>query len=174
MTSTSTPTLRSITLDDAQELTALVEANRNHLRPWLVWVDRFTTPEHAIWWITRVQEDEQEGCGYVFAICLGDQIVGTAALKDVDRTNRCAEVGYWIGKKFEGKGIMTQAVEALCDKAFHELGLHRLYLYLLPRNERSIALAERLAFQREGLCRDALWLHDEPHDAFMYGRLATD
>lgn len=64
------------------------------------------------------------------------------------------EIGYWLRSAAEGKGYMTEAVQLLTDYAFDQLGARRVMLRIDERNQRSIAVAERLPFQREGTLRN--------------------
>lgn len=64
-----------------------------------------------------------------------------------------AEMGYDLAKEHWGNGIMTEAMEAVIDFGFEEMGLNRIEVYVMPRNKRSVRLMKRLGFTREGLLR---------------------
>ncbi|HTJ27163.1 MAG TPA: GNAT family N-acetyltransferase, partial [Candidatus Limnocylindria bacterium] len=74
-------------------------------------------------------------------------IAGAIGLYDVDRERGRADVGYWLARKYVGRGIMTRALRALCAHAFAERGLSRIRLYSAVDNEASRALAERVGFR---------------------------
>ncbi|MDR7273117.1 ribosomal-protein-alanine N-acetyltransferase [Pelomonas saccharophila] len=59
-------------------------------------------------------------------------------------------LGYYAFAGFEGRGLMTQGLNAVVRHAFKELGLHRVEANIQPGNAASIALAKRCGFQLEG------------------------
>ncbi len=65
-----------------------------------------------------------------------------------------AEVGYDLDPEYWGKGIMTEALTAIIDFGFKKMKLNRVELLVMPHNRRSIMLAKRLGFVREGLLRE--------------------
>ncbi len=83
------------------------------------------------------------------------------------------EVAYLAGAKGRGRGLMTRAVRVLCDWLLEE-GVGRIELRTHPDNEASQRLAERAGFQREGLERKSIWLHDERQDAIVWSLLPSD
>jgi RimJ/RimL family protein N-acetyltransferase len=103
----------------------------------------------------------------------GWQLVGEVNLL-VNTDSRAAEVGYWLDAGWEGRGLITRAVTATLDWAFGPLGLRRVKLGALASNERSIAVAERLGFRREGLFRAAVVMSDVEYDVVGYGLLARE
>jgi RimJ/RimL family protein N-acetyltransferase len=83
------------------------------------------------------------------------------------------EIAYLAAPAGRGRGLMTRAVRLLCDWLL-ENGVGRLELRTHPGNEASQRLAHRAGFQREGLERKSIWLHDERADAFVWSRLPSD
>jgi RimJ/RimL family protein N-acetyltransferase len=67
---------------------------------------------------------------------------------------------------------MREAIAALLDLAFGRLGLNRIEADVDPRNERSLAVLERLGFRREGLLRERHIVAGEIQDSVMLGLLA--
>jgi ribosomal-protein-alanine N-acetyltransferase len=72
------------------------------------------------------------------------------------------------------QGIAIEAVSAMLDFCFGELGLHRAQAFMHPDNAASIALVEKLGFCREGLLRDHLRVGDFWRDDVLYGLLGTE
>ncbi len=72
-----------------------------------------------------------------------DELVGTIGLH-INRSNQSASIGYWIGRAYEGRGIMTRSCRALITYAFGELALHRIEIRANMDNIRSRALATRV------------------------------
>jgi RimJ/RimL family protein N-acetyltransferase len=83
------------------------------------------------------------------------------------------EVAYLASEEGRGRGLMTRAVRLLCEWLLDE-GVGRIELRTHPENGPSQQLAERAGFQREGLERKSIWLHDERVDAIVWSLLPGD
>ena len=88
--------------------------------------------------------------------------------------NRRLALGWILAPVFEGKGYMTEAARAVLDHCFGAQDTHRVEAEIEPENIRSIALAERLGFRREGLLRDRLMVASRPRSVLMFGLLSSD
>ena len=64
-----------------------------------------------------------------------------------------AEVGYWLGKPFWGRGIMTAVVQRVCQHAFKEFGLRKITAHVFSHNPASARVLEKCSFVQEGLLR---------------------
>ncbi len=85
--------------------------------------------------------------------------IGQAHLSQIARGVFCsAMLGYAIDPAHEGRGLMREALQAVLADAFGHLGLHRVQANALLQNTRSLALLERLGFEREGLAREYLFI----------------
>jgi RimJ/RimL family protein N-acetyltransferase len=74
-------------------------------------------------------------------------IVGLVTLKRIDRVAGSAELSFWIGRKFWGRGYATMAAERVVVRAFTEMGLTRLTAhYLTASNPASGRALARLGF----------------------------
>lgn len=70
---------------------------------------------------------------------------------DVERLN--AEVGYWLGRAFWGRGIATDALRVATGHAFSTLGMHRVFAVPYVRNVASHRVLEKAGYVREGTLR---------------------
>jgi ribosomal-protein-serine acetyltransferase len=158
----------------ADELFRLTDANRDHLRPWMPWVDLTVTVEDVRTYLRTVVRKFEEGREYGFTIVAAGEAVGSISLGLADDASE-AEVGYWLAADAQGHGVMTRATEALTRFAFEELGRNRVVIMCAVDNERSRAIPERLGFTLEGTLR----LRDatpgrEPRDQVVYGILRSE
>lgn len=83
-------------------------------------------------------------------------------------------VGYYAFAPLAGQGHMTEGMALALDVAFLRLKLHRVEINVQPANKRSIALAERLGFTREGYSRRYLKIAGRWRDHVRYAMLAED
>lgn len=89
---------------------------------------------------------EYKGC---FVGC-----VGLVLQTDIYRLN--AEIGYWIGEPFWGKGIATEAVKLASDYAFKKLNLNRLYAGVFESNAASQRVLEKAGFKKDCLLEQSV------------------
>ncbi|HEX2128892.1 MAG TPA: GNAT family protein [Solirubrobacterales bacterium] len=165
--------LRSLRTEDARELYAVVEANRDHLSRWMPWAPGQTLSGTEVFIRSAIRQ-ERDHEGFQLALVDRGEICGVTGFHRVDHENNTTSVGYWLAADRQGRGLMTRAVGVLVDYAFDELGLHRIELRAAPGNAPSRALAERLGFTAEGLLREAERFGREYRDLILYARLVGD
>ena len=96
----------------------------------------------------------------------------TRTLGNIRRgVTQSGQVGYWIGERHGGKGLMREAVKLVCEYGFSYNGLHRLEAACIPGNTRSVRLLEASGFEREGLLRSYLKINGTWQDHFLYARI---
>jgi ribosomal-protein-alanine N-acetyltransferase len=83
-------------------------------------------------------------------------------------------IGYIIDPARQRQGIATEAVSAMLDFCFGDLGLHCAQAFIHPDNTMSIALVEKLGFRRERRLRESLRVGNLWRDELLYARLTTD
>jgi ribosomal-protein-serine acetyltransferase len=169
-----TAELRLLEARHAEELSALTDRNRDHLRAWLPWVDRNRTVEDRRNFIRRALKQFAENNGFQAGIWYKGRLAGVVGYHGIDWQNRSTTLGYWLGEEFQGKGLMTKACWAMVDHAFKELGLNRVGIACATENNRSRAIPERLGFRQEGVQRQAEWLYDRFVDHALYAMLASE
>ena len=92
-------------------------------------------------------------------------------LHDISWEDHTAKIGYWLHSQQQGYGIMTESLKRLAEHAFSELKLNKLVLQAESENEKSIAIAKRLGFVREGTLKQQVAYGDEFKDLNIYGLL---
>ena len=102
--------------------------------------------------------------------------VRTAGRNDVPRKlksldDKTAEIGWLLDPRFQGRGYAAEAAGLLLDLAFGELGLHRVYAELDPRNAASVALCLRLGMRHEAHFREHMWFKGDWADTGIYAIL---
>lgn len=166
--------LELLELRHADELYAVTDKNREHLRRWLPWVDATTSSEVTRGFIKMTLTQVAENNGFNTAIVVEGRIAGVIGYHGINWPNRAASLGYWLAKEFEGRGIMTRCVRAYVGHAFQKLGLNRVEIRCATDNHRSCAIPERLGFTLEGTSREAEWVNDHFVDHSIYGIVAAD
>lgn len=104
-----------------------------------------------------------------------DILMGGVTLSNVRRgASQSAALGYWMGAKYTGRGIMSEALACLLPFAFQNLRLHRVEAACMPDNAASLRVLEKAGFNREGYVRGYLKINGHWEDHILYSRLATD
>ncbi len=158
----------------ASELFALTDANRDHLRSWLQWVDKSKTVEDTKSFIEVTRGQLARNNGFQTAIRVKDRLAGVIGLHRIDWSNRSTSIGYWLASDAQGQGVMTQSCGAYIDHAFGALKLHRVEIRCAVENTKSRGIPQRLGFHVEGVIRDCEWLYDHFVDHVVYGILSPE
>ena len=166
--------LKILKPEDADSLFSLVDSNRFYLRRWLPWVDTNATLENSKHFIQSTIEQHELNLGFQCGIWFHDTFAGIIGFQRIDWMNRNVEIGYWLGEKFQGHGIMTKACRTLVDYAFYEYQLHRVQIRCATGNTKSNAIIERLGFIKEGKTRQADFLYYLYVDLYIYGMTADE
>jgi ribosomal-protein-serine acetyltransferase len=161
-------------INDAEEIFSVVESNRAYLREWLPWLDQTNSVEDEISFISMSLDEYEKREGVIYAIRLGDRIIGTISINWIDWGNRGCGVGYWLSESHTGRGIVTRCCTRLMEHCFDNLGLHRIVLEVAVENHESRAVADRLGMRLEGITKDREWLYDHYVDAALYAITAPE
>ena len=103
-----------------------------------------------------------------------DEYLGTASLKDIDFENGRGEYSVTLRRKAQSKGVASAATGLILQKAFRELGLHRVFSSLYADNVHSKNLVERCGFTCEGEFREHFRIDGEYVNWKWYGILDTE
>jgi ribosomal-protein-serine acetyltransferase len=166
--------LKLVELKDAERVFNVTDNSRDYLREWLPWLDMTTSVEDTRGFIKSCLKSYSENKTMTTFILYKGEIVGTAGYNKIDWSNKIAYIGYWLGKDYQGHGIMTKVAKALTDYAINDLKLNRVDISAAVENKRSRSIPERLGFVNEGRIRQAEWLYDHYVDHIVYGMLAED
>jgi len=142
--------------DDAEQVFAAIDESREHLRPWVSWVDTNRTVDDVRDFCVRSQASwllRNELALGIFDSTSGRYLGGTG-LHDPDWELRAFELGYWLRVTAIGQGYATESTRLLADFALSCLQARRVTLRCDARNEASRRVAERAAFVLEGHLRN--------------------
>lgn len=130
---------------------------------------------HAEAWIAAHHDQMQRGEAVTYAITLREEglLVGAIGLI-LDPANDMAELGYWVGKDYWGRGYAAEAGRALLAWGFHALGLNRIHASHFPRNPASGAVLRKIGMRHEGRLREHVKKWGEFLDLERYGVLRRE
>jgi RimJ/RimL family protein N-acetyltransferase len=125
--------------------------------------------------IARNQANAARGLPAPFAIALkaGTELTGAIGL-DVDAIHRRAELGYWVGVPFWGRGYASEAARAVILHGFDRLGLHKIFAVHFSHNPASGRVLQKIGMKHEGHLREHDCKWGKFFDLEMYGILHSD
>jgi ribosomal-protein-serine acetyltransferase len=157
--------LRTLQLQHLQTHYALLDASRHHLCRYEPWVNQATLNSQRQYILYKSEQwfnNQGMCCGiwYRETPTQAYQLAGNINY-EVTAKNGTAEIGYWLGDGYTGRGIMTRAAHAVIDYLFSEMSIRRALLVIVTENTASTAVAERLGFALQCII---------PHDMYLYTR----
>jgi ribosomal-protein-alanine N-acetyltransferase len=170
--------LRAPLANDYREWAALRGESRDFLERWEPrWMpDELERPAWRLR-ISRYREDHARGTALAFFIFEREtgRLAGGITLGNIRHgVSQSGHIGYWIGERYAGRGLMTDAVKVLTRFAFDTMRLHRIEAACIPDNNRSIRVLEKAGFEREGLLRSYLRINGAWQDHYLYAKIADD
>ncbi len=166
--------LSPLVSDDAEELFTLTDRNREHLSYWLPWVPFVREIGDSLEFITGCEAALSKGERTELAVRWNGRIAGVLGTHELHANRVWVSLGYWLGKEYEGKGLMVRSANALVEHLFRDLGFHRVEIRCEPENLRSRAIPERLGFRQEGTLRGNGKIGGRFHDSMVYGMLSHE
>jgi RimJ/RimL family protein N-acetyltransferase len=98
----------------------------------------------------------------------GEAVGGIGFTLQPDVGRRSAEIGYWLGEEFWGRGIATEALIAVTDHAFAKYDLCRIYAHVFDWNGASARVLEKAGYEFEGRLRKSVIKEGQTIDQLMY------
>jgi ribosomal-protein-alanine N-acetyltransferase len=127
-------------------------------------------------WVLEGLEGSKSGRSVVWAITLrsNGQVIGECCLWNIDNASKRAELGYELLRAHWGQGLMNEALTAVLDHGFVEMGLNRIEASPLSFNLPSQRVLVRLGFKQEGMLRKRHLYDGEWHDEMWFGLLGEE
>ncbi|MCQ4088090.1 GNAT family N-acetyltransferase [Saccharibacillus sp. JS10] len=166
--------LRPLHPEHAEDLLQLVEDSRSTLGAWMPWTHQMQELIDAEEFIANATHLYAENGAITVGLWEHHRLAGVIGFHEINWRSFHAQVGYWLGHSFEGRGLMTLALRPLIDHAFMEMELNRIEIRCAVTNTRSRGVPERLGFTLEGIVRQAEKLDDGYIDHALYGLLRQE
>ena len=144
-----------VSFDFANKFFTLVDANREHILPWLDWgMESITkSPESSYSFILDADKAWKNGDKFEYVICdkVTKELLGGIGIMKRGKSIDCHfEIGYWLSKNACGKGYLLEAVK-LAEAEFFGLGVERITIKNDIENIKSRQVAEKLGYKFEGI-----------------------
>jgi ribosomal-protein-serine acetyltransferase len=139
-----------IDLNEETQLQVLEIRNEEYIREWMFTENKINVEDHFVW-IERLKNDKSQIC--LIIINEEEQPFGAVNIKNIDKENKIAELGFYKSQKINEKGLMTKSLSTAIDYSFNTLGLDKIYSEVFEGNIKSLAIHKRLLFTEEGFLR---------------------
>jgi len=164
-------TIRPFAAEDA----VAIQRYANNRMIWINLRDIFPHPytlQDAHAFLGFVSKEEPKT---TFAIATETEAIGCIGLRlGNDVHHKTAELGYWLGEPFWGRGIMSEAVAEFTSWAFKAFDLQRIFAEPFAGNTASVRVLERAGFVCEGRMRANVIKDGKILDSFIYARARDD
>ena len=163
----------------AADIPLLFEAAResvNEMFAWMPWCHQHYSVEESAAFILSREAAWNQKTEFDFAIldAKANRLLGGVGLNQFNNDHKFANLGYWVRSSSTGRGVATAAALLAARLGFEDLGLHRIEIVAAVGNVASQRVAEKAKAKREGVLRNRLLLHGDPHDAVMYSLVVAD
>ena len=148
--------LRLLALDDLDPYYELVQRNRERLAEHFVGtVSRTKTLEEAQEFVEEMIRHTISNTYFPYVIVDQNEnnIIGFIDLKSIDWSIPKTQIGFYIDEAYAGKGIITEAIQLICDICFQDKGFEKLFMRIHPDNIAAKKVAEKCGFELEGTIR---------------------
>jgi RimJ/RimL family protein N-acetyltransferase len=164
-------TIRTYLPEDAAALFEAARESLPELGRWMPWAHEGYAIGDSQTWIAGQQRDWTRGKSYQFAILDAGRYAGGCGLNEINEEDRTANLGYWVRRSAQRRGVASVAVRQLVTWAFANTSLNRLEIVAAVENLASQRVAEKAGAHREAILRERVILSDGPHDAVMFAIL---
>ncbi|WP_318375464.1 50S ribosomal protein L7/L12-serine acetyltransferase [Enterobacter sp.] len=166
-----TLTLCAINEQDVPELHQLVLKNKTWLQQSLNWPQYVGSEDDSL---KNAQSNimlHQRGYAKMFLLKFNGCIVGVLSFNSVEPSNKTAYIGYWLDEDHQGKGLLSQALQAFMTFYAARGEVRRFVIKCRVDNAASNQVALRNGFTREGCLKEAEFLNGRFDDQYIYARI---
>ena len=113
----------------------------------------------------------QRGYAKMFLIFEQGEVAGVISFNQIEPLNKAAYIGYWLDEEHQGKGILSQALQAMIHHYAQRQEIRRFVIKCRVDNVKSNQVALRNGFRLEGCMQQAEFLNGDYHDVNLYARI---
>lgn len=169
-------TLRPYHIADIEPCFNAIRESINELLPWMWWCHSTYSMKDTQVWIESRPDACQNAteCSFAIIDSKDGSFLGGCGLSNINRTDKCANLGYWVRTSRSRQGVAPVAASGVARFGFKELELNRVEIVIATENKASIRVAEKIGALCEGILRKRIVVRDTVYDAFLFSLLADD
>lgn len=116
----------------------------------------------------RKHKEDEEGVHWAITQKGNDQMIGVISIFKIDKENLRAEIGYILHLAYQGKGIISEALQKIIEFGFERINLHTLTAIIDPRNIASEKVLQKANFEKEAHFKEDCYYESEFLDSVHY------
>ena len=163
-------TLRDYTKADTDRLVDL--ANNENVSRYLVYTFPYPyTKQNAEWWIetgSRANDSVTKVIKY-----RGEFVGGVGITPQTGWKGHLAEIGFWVGEEYWGKGITSEALRTMSDLVFSTMKYKKLFAPVLGPNKASMRVLEKCEYNLEGILKSEVFKGGQYFDIYHYAKYSS-
>lgn len=174
---TSRLIIKPRSIGEGSTIAKAVRESLEHLKPWMPFAKEPPTDEQMEEHCRKSLSEIISRTNFTLSIydIDGKNFIGSTGLHRPNWSVPSFQIGYWIHKNFEGKGLITESTNALTRYAFEVLNARRVEIRCDGRNHRSLSVMKKLGFVQEGILRqDDIGADGTIRDTIITARLNTE
>lgn len=152
----------------------LAKVNNEYLSEWLAWPRSCKNQDDFKEFVKGSLHKYADGKSMNCAIEFRGKIVGNSGFNTINHDLKMVEIGYWIGKQYQGSGIITRVCRYLIDYAFTKLDMNKVQIAAAEDNLPSRAICDRLGMKLEGIITNREKVGDRILNHAIYGIHRTE
>lgn len=154
---------------DAAAFAAAVNASLDTLRPWLLWAHENFTEAEARSWFAATHTLRSNGEADELGLFAEDgRLLGGAGLRYSSQQPELCSIGYWVRSSEQRKGVATQAVRNLLERAWRDSKIEVIEILAVEQNRASCGVAEKCGAERVGVKYGLIVLENGPASTAIY------
>ncbi|MBH0077042.1 GNAT family N-acetyltransferase [Pseudoalteromonas sp. SWYJ118] len=129
------------------------------------------TQADADWWINQGSKNDVIDAA-VKAIVVNEQFAGCIGITPGEfEYSRSGEIGYWLNKTYWGQGIITRAITLICEEAFAQSNLNRIFGAVFTGNIGSMKALTKSGFEQEAILKQAIYKNGVFYNSHIFSKL---
>ncbi len=159
--------LQRVSVDDAEDL-FLLRTNEDAMKFINKALPKSIADIHEL--IAKMNDNSMR-IQWAMALKTENKLIGTIGYHIIDKDHHRAELGYMLHPMQWNKGLMSEAIKAVIDFGFNELGLHSIEARINPANDASAKILMKHEFIKEGYFKESYLFEGTFFDSEIYGLL---
>ena len=147
-------------MHNASLMYSVLVKNKKYLLPWMQWLNDTKSVKDTYNFVVQSDKNWQKDKAYEYAVVLNDEIIGMCGAVTVDKTNKKAELGYWLAKDYRGNGYITESVHVLEQELFKN-GFNKIIIHTDVLNKNSVNVAKKSGYKLEAVLKQDRFLKYE-------------
>lgn len=152
---------------DSKMIYDLIDTSRENLRQWLTWVDLSNSSDITEKYLIENSTGDFYSGRMIFEIIVDNNFCGMIDLHNGNSELKSVDIGYWVGEKFQNRGIATSGCRKIIKMIFENYDIETIHIKCAEENIKSIAIPLKLHFELVDV-NSEITIREDKHRLFDY------